>query len=85
MIIGPGETKTLKDHGTRMKAVDLTAKLAGAYPRSEDRQEHQHRHLHLEITEPSEVTRFKLLHGRAPTERKLKELMRPDRTPEEED
>ncbi len=85
MIIGPGQTKTPKDHGPRMKAVDLTARMADAYPRSENRQEHPHRHLHLGITEPSETTRFKLLYGRAPTERELKGLMRPDRTPEEED
>jgi len=32
MIIGPGQTKTRPDHGTRLKAVDLSAKLADAYP-----------------------------------------------------
>jgi len=85
MIIGPGQTKTRSDHATRLKAVDLSAKLADAYPH-EPAPMHDHRHLHLEIKEPPEVMRFKILHGRAPTERELKELIpessSPDETPE---
>ena len=84
MIIGPGQTKTRPDHGTRLKAVDLSAKLADAYPH-EPAARHEHRHLHLESNEPIEVIRFKVLHGRAPTERELKELLQPDQTPEEEE
>ena len=74
MTIGPGQTKTRPDHVTRLKAVDLSAKLADAYPH-EPAATHEHRHLHLQIDEPSEVLRFKVIHGRAPTERELKELM----------
>jgi len=74
MTIGPGQTKTRPDHVTRLKAVDLSAKLADAYPH-EPAATHEHRHLHLQIDEPSEVLRFKVIHGRAPTERELRELM----------
>lgn len=86
MIIEPGQTKTGPDHGTRLKAVDLSAKLADAYPH-EPAARHEHRHLHLESNEPIEVMRFRVIHGRAPTERELKELIpassSPDETPEE--
>ncbi len=75
MIIGPGQTKTRADHVTRLKAVDLSARLADAYPH-EAAARHEHRHLHLAIEEPSEVRRFKILHGRAPTERELAEIKR---------
>ena len=84
LVIGPGQTKTKPDYGIRLKAVDLSAKLADAYPH-EPAARHEHRHLHLESNEPIEVIRFKVLHGRAPTVRELKELLQPDQTPEEEE
>ena len=74
MIIGPGQTKTRPDHGTRLKAVDLSAKLADAYPR-EPAARHEHKHLHLETNESIEEMKFRVVFGRAPTERELKELM----------
>jgi phage terminase small subunit len=81
MIIGPGQTKTRPDHGTRLKAVDLSAKLADAYPH-EPAARHEHRHLHLETTEPIEVMKFKVVFGRAPTELELKELIQPESSPD---
>ena len=75
LVTGPGQTIKRPDHGTRLKAVDMAAKLADAYPHHNEGREHLHRHLHLEIKEPAEVIRFKILHGRAPTERELKEMM----------
>jgi hypothetical protein len=85
MIVGPGKTVSRPDHATRLKAVDLAAKLGDAYPKDAS-STHEHRHLHLETSEPSEMLRFKVIHGRAPTERELKELIpessSPDETPD---
>jgi hypothetical protein len=75
LVIGSGQTIKRPDHSVRPKAVDLAAKLSDAYPHHNEGREHLHRHLHLEIKEPAEVIRFKILHGRAPTERELRELM----------
>jgi len=85
LVTGPGETVKQPDHRIRLKAVALTAKLLDAYPRGETRHEREHRHLHIEAHESIEVLRFKVLHGRAPTERELKELMPPDQTPAEKE
>ena len=73
IITGPGQTEEIVDHSTRLKALDLAAKLADAYPRQAA--QHEHKHLHLTQTvESAEVMRFKVLHGRAPTERELAEI-----------
>ena len=77
------ESQRSPDHGTRLKAMDISARLADAYPRDESRHEHEHRRLHVQLTEQIEVLRFKVLHGRAPTERELRELMLP--TPSSQD
>ena len=82
MIIGPGQTRTRPDHVTRLKAVDLSAKLADAYPH-EPAARHEHRHLHLGSNEPIEVMKFKVVFGRAPTERELKELIPASSSPDE--
>ena len=85
LVIGPGEVVKQPDHRIRLKAVDLTARLMDAYPRGESRHEHEHRHLHIEVSEPIEVMRFRVIHGRAPTERELEELTQsitPPRDPE---
>jgi len=73
MVIGPGLTRTKPDHNVRLKAVDLAARLSDAYPH-EPAATHEHRHLHLESTESIEVMRFRVINGRAPTERELAEL-----------
>lgn len=71
------------DYSTQLKAVDLTAKLADAYPHESTKTvDHRHAHVHVQLTEPIEVTRFRVLHGRAPTERELKSLMEPLRNPD---
>jgi hypothetical protein len=87
MIVGPGTTVSRPDHTTRLKAVDLAAKLGDAYPKSAT-STHEHRHLHLETNEPIELMRFRVVYGRSPTEQELKELMQPkppspDETPDE--
>ena len=72
-------------HNVKLKAIDICAKLAGAYPsESEVRHDHKHAHLHVQVTEPIEVTRFRVLHGRAPTERELKELLPDNPNPDSE-
>ena len=73
MIIGPGMTETQPDHGTQLKAADMLAKLADAYP-VQAAARHEHRHLHVETTEPIEVMRFRVMHGRSPTDRELADL-----------
>jgi phage terminase small subunit len=84
LVIGPGQVVKQPDHKIRLKAVDLTAKLLDAYPRSgENRQEHEHRHLHIEVSEPIEVMRFRVIHGRAPTELELKELIPASSSPDD--
>jgi len=73
MVIGPGLARTRPDHNVRLKAVDLAARLSDAYPH-EPAATHEHLHLHLESTEPIEVMRFRVINGRAPTERELAEM-----------
>jgi hypothetical protein len=76
MVVGPGVTRTRPDHNVRLKAVDLAARPSDAYPH-EPAATHEHCHLHLESTEPIEVMRFRVIHGRAPTGRELRELIQP--------
>jgi len=71
--IGNGEVISNPDFAIRLKAVDLCAKLADAYPHT-DASRHEHRHLHLSVSEDPAILRFKVLHGRAPTERELADL-----------
>ena len=71
--IGNGEVISNPDFAIRLKAVDLCAKLADAYPHT-DASRHEHRHLHLSVSEDPAILRFKVLHGRAPTEREIADL-----------
>lgn len=78
MIIGPGETRKNPDHNVRLKALREAATMLDAYPRQAASQ-HEHKHLHLQTNEPIEVMRFKVIHGRAPSDRELADLLgRPD-------
>ena len=68
--------KSIPDYNVRLKAVDLCAKLSDAYPRETGvTHDHRHAHLHVQVTEPIEVTRFRVLHGRAPSDRELQALI----------
>ena len=73
MVVGDGKTITRPDHGTQLKAADMLAKLADAYPTQAAQRSDRHLHLH-QVTEPIEVMRFRVMHGRAPTERELADL-----------
>ena len=58
------DDKGNEDHGIRLKAVDIAAKVIGAYdPDPNDRTPTQHLHLHLD----KGLSRFVVLHGRYPT------------------
>jgi hypothetical protein len=74
LVTGPGQTIKRPDHSVRLKAVDLAAKLSDAYPHHNEGREHIHKHLHVEVHEPPEVMRFKIIHGRAPTPREMEGL-----------
>ena len=72
-VLGDGKHITRPDHGTQLKAADMLAKLADAYPTQVAQRSDRHLHLH-QTTEPIEVMRFRVMHGRSPTDRELADL-----------
>jgi len=72
-VLGDGKSIENPDHAIRLKAVDMCARLADAYPHT-DASRHEHRHLHLQVSEDPAILRFKVIHGRAPTDREIADM-----------
>ena len=66
-----------EDHGTRLKAADLAAKVVGLYQEADvETRRHAHVHLHLD----PRLSRFVVLHGRYPSAQERQALGLPPAT-----